>query len=319
MEKKICVIGGGRWGKNHIRTLFQMSHLGAIVESDPKRLNELLSQYPVQGFVELDDAIQQGYDGYVIATPAETHYPIGKKLLEKGLNLLIEKPMCLSSKHSEELVATAERMKASLMVGHLLLFHPAIRKIKELIDSGKIGRLHYVYSNRLNFGTVRTEENAFWSLAPHDISVLDYLIGNNATRIEAKGSEFLQEKVCDLALAQFAYPGNVHAHIFVSWLHPFKEQRLVVVGSKGMISFEDSSPEKNILYYNKHIDWAEGRPVKAEQSDEIIPYEKKMALEEELRYFIENLGKRIEIASGQSGHEVVKVLEEVQKILEKKS
>ena len=201
--------------------------------------------------------------------------------------MLIEKPMSLSAEHSEELVRIADETKASLMVGHLLLFHPAIRKIKELIDSGKIGRLYYLYSTRLNLGTVRTEENVFWSFAPHDISVLDYLIGENAVSIEAKGAKFLQNNIYDVTMAQFTYPGNVHAHIFVSWLHPFKEQRLVVIGSKGMLSFDDSSQEKNILYYNKRIDWANGRPVKVEHPDEIIFYEKGMPLEEELKYFLE--------------------------------
>src|SRR5690554_4747351 len=170
MEKKICVVGGGRWGKNHIRTLFQMGSLAGFVESNQKRLDELLAQYPVQGFTTLDEAIEQKYAGYVLATPAETHYPLGKKILKKGLHLLIEKPMTLSAEHSEELVNIAEQTSASLMVGHLLLFHPAIIKIKELIDNGKIGRLYYVYSNRLTFGTVRTEENFFWSFAPHNIS-----------------------------------------------------------------------------------------------------------------------------------------------------
>ena len=316
MGEEICVIGGGRWGKNHIRTLFQLGHLGGIVESNKERLNELLTQYPVQGFTELDEAIRHGFDGYVIATPAETHYSLGKELLKKGLNLLIEKPMSLSAEHSEELVRIADETKASLMVGHLLLFHPAIRKIKELIDSGKIGRLYYLYSTRLNLGTVRTEENVFWSFAPHDISVLDYLIGENVVSIEAKGAKFLQNNIYDVTMAQFTYPGNVHAHIFVSWLHPFKEQRLVVIGSKGMLSFDDSSQEKNILYYNKRIDWANGRPVKVEHPDEIIFYEKGMPLEEELKYFLRNLGKRIEIAGGRSGHEVVKILEAVQKKLD---
>jgi len=318
MGERICVIGGGRWGKNHIRTLFQLGHLGGIVESNQERLNELLTEYPVYGFTKLDEAVRHGFDGYVIATPAETHYSLGKDLLKKGLNLLIEKPMSLSAKHSKELVKIADETKASLMVGHILLFHPAIRKIKELIDSGRIGRLYYLYSTRLNLGTVRTEEDVFWSFAPHDISVLDFLIGENAVAIEAKGAKFLQDNIYDVTIAQFIYPGNVHAHIFVSWLHPFKEQRLVVIGSKGMLSFDDSSLEKNILYYNKRIDWVEGRPVKVEQPDEIIPYEKSMPLEEELKYFIRNLGKRIEIASGRSGHEVVKVLEAVEKKLNEK-
>ncbi|TEB08205.1 4-carboxy-2-hydroxymuconate-6-semialdehyde dehydrogenase [Pelotomaculum schinkii] len=317
MGKKICVIGGGRWGQNHIRTLFQIGNLAGIVETNQQRLEELLEPYPVKGFTELDDAIQQGFDGYILATPAETHYPVGKKLLEKGLNVLIEKPMALSSEHSRHLVELAGQTGARLMVGHLLLFHPAIKKIKEVIKSGKIGRLYYIYSTRLNLGTVRTEENVFWSFAPHDISILDYFIGRPATKIEAKGAKFLQDKIYDVTIAQFTYPGNVHAHIFVSWLHPFKEQRLVVVGSQGMVSFDDSSLDKNILYYNKHIDWVEGKPVKVEQPDEIIVYDKAMPLTEELKYFVNNLDQKIEFASGKTGHEVVKVLETVQELISK--
>ncbi|WP_347491419.1 Gfo/Idh/MocA family protein [Desulfoscipio sp. XC116] len=317
MDRKICVIGGGRWGQNHIRTLFQMGNLAGIVETNQNRLDELFMQYPVKAFTKLDDAIEQGFDGYILATPAETHYPVGKKLLERGLNVLIEKPMVLSSENSKELVDIAEKTKARLMVGHLLLFHPAIKKIKEAIDSGKIGRLYYIYSNRLNLGTVRTEENVFWSFAPHDISILDYFIGHVAIKIEARGTKFLQDKIYDVTMAHLTYPGNVHAHIFVSWLHPFKEQRLVVVGSKGMIVFEDSSLDKNILYYNKHIDWVDEKPVKIEHPDEIIKYKKDMPLPEELKYFIDNLDKTIEVASGKTGHEVVKVLETVQKLITK--
>jgi UDP-2-acetamido-3-amino-2,3-dideoxy-glucuronate N-acetyltransferase len=294
-----------------------MGNLACIVEANQQRLDELLKQYPVQGFTELDDAIQQGFDGYVLAAPAETHYPVGKKLLEQGLNVLIEKPMTLSSEHSRHLVEIAGQTGARLMVGHILLFHPAIKKIKEVIDSGKIGRLFYIYSTRLNLGTVRTEETVFWSFAPHDISILNYFIGHSAIKIEAKGANFLQDKIYDVTMAQFAYPGNIHAHIFVSWLHPFKEQRMVVVGSKGMLSFDDSSLEKNIIYYNKHIDWLKGKPVKVEQPDEIIAYEKVMPLAEELKYFVENLDKTIEICSGIAGHEVVKVLETVQDLLNK--
>jgi predicted dehydrogenase len=317
MDKKICVIGGGRWGQNHIRTLFQMGNLAGIVESNQRRLNELLLQYPVQGLTDLDDAIRQGFDGYILASPAETHYPLGKILLERGFNVLIEKPMALSSEHSRELVEIAEKTKARLMVGHLLLFHPAIRKIKEVIDSGRIGKLYYIYSTRLNLGTVRTEEDVFWSFAPHDVSVLDYFIGRSAINVEAKGVSFLQDNIYDMTMAQFTYPGNVHAHIFVSWLHPFKEQRLVVVGSEGMLSFDDTSNDKNIFYYNKHIDWVAGKPVTAEKPDEIIAYDKGMPLHEELKYFIENLDKTIEISNGKAGSRVVEVLETVQRLIDK--
>ncbi len=316
MHKRICVIGGGQWGMNHIRTLFQMGNLAGVVETDARRLNELIKKYPVQGFNRINAALQEEFDGYVLATPAGTHYPLGKVLLEKGLNTLIEKPLALSAKHSQELLEIAEKTKSRLMVGHLLLFHPAIKKIKEIIENGKIGRLHYIYSTRLKLGTVRTEENVFWSFAPHDIAVLDYFVGKPAISIEAKGASFLHDTIHDFAMVQFEYPDNIHAHIFVSWLHPFKEQRLVVVGSQGMISFEDASPGKNILYYNKRVDWLDGKPVKIEQPEEIIPYEQSEPLKEELKYFIENIDKDISISSGRSGHAVVEVLEKVHEMID---
>lgn len=316
MSKKICVIGGGRWGQNHVRTLFQLGNLGGIVEANPQRLEELLKQYPVDGFTDLDDAVAKGYDGYTIAAPAPLHYEIAKKLLEKGLSVLVEKPMTLSAETSKDLVELAEKNRVQLMVGHVLLFHPAIRKIKELIDNGKIGELYYLYSTRLNLGTVRTEENVFWSFAPHDISVLDYFVGKPAIEIQSKGTKFLQNNVYDYTMTQLTYPGNIHAHIFVSWLHPFKEQRLVIVGSKGMISFEDSSPEKEIKFYDKHINFDNGIPIKVENPTEIISYEKNQPLTEELEYFVENLDKKIEIADGKSGYEVVKVLEKAQRLID---
>lgn len=319
MNKKICVIGGGRWGQNHIRTLFQMGNLGGIVESNPSRLKELLSQFTVEAFTNIDVAIERGFDGYIVATPAKLHYKIAKKILESGKSVLVEKPMTLSLETSNELVKIAHKNCVQLMVGHVLLFHPAIRKIKELINSGKIGQLYYLYSTRLNLGTVRTEENVFWSFAPHDISVLDYFVGQPAEKIESKGTKFLQANVYDYTMTQLTYPGNIHAHIFVSWLHPFKEQRLVVIGSKGMISFDDSSVEKEIKFYDKRIEFEQGIPIKIENPTEIISYEKRQPLAEELKYFVENLDKKIEIADGQSGLEVVKVLEKAQELIDAKN
>lgn len=318
MKKNICVIGGGRWGKNHIRTLFGLGCLAAIVESDSARLNAFLDEYPgVKGYTDVEEAIAARYDGYTVALPAELHYPIGKRLLESGLHVLMEKPMTLTSAQSRELVELAGRTGSRLMVGHVLLFHPAYRKIKEVIESGKLGKLFYLYSNRLNLGTVRTEESVFSSFAPHDISILDYLTGGAAVKIEARGAKFLQDKVFDTTLTQLEYPHHVHAHIYVSWLHPYKQQLLVVVGSKGMISFDDSTSEKEIHFYNKRIDFENGVPVKVENPDEIIPYEPKMPLEEELKYFVEHLDTAIGINDGAAGYEVVKVLETVQKLVEK--
>lgn len=316
INKKICVIGGGRWGKNHINTLCELGYLSGIVEANSDKLKKLLEIYPVSGYTSLEEALEDGFDGYTIATPAILHFETAKKILKTGKPVMVEKPMTLSSQSSLELVEIAKANNAQLMVGHVLLFHPAIRKIKELIDFGMIGDLYYLYSTRLNLGTVRTEENVFWSFAPHDISVIDYLVGNLSIEIESKGSKYLQSNIYDYTLTQLTYPNNVNAHIFVSWLHPFKEQRLVVVGSKGMISFDDSSIEKEIKFYDKLITFDNGFPEKVEKLTEIIPYEKKQPLTEELKYFVENMDKKIEIADGKSGYEVVKVLEKSQELIE---
>ena len=320
MGKRICVIGGGRWGKNHIRTLSKIGCLAAIVESNEDRLKEFLLQYPsVRGYTELDEAIAEQYDGYTVAVPAELHFSVGMKLLGKGLNVLMEKPMTITAQESEQLVDMAQKNNARLMVGHVLMFHPAIRKIKELIEERKIGKLYYIYSNRLNLGTIRTEESVFSSFAPHDISVLNYLTGEHPVAIEAKGERFLQKNICDCTITQLKYPNNVHGHIFVSWLHPFKQQLLVVVGSEGMISFDDATKEREIHFYNKKIKFNNGIPAKIENPDEIIAYEKKMPLEEELRYFVLHTDSEITINDGKAGLEVVKILEKVQNIIEEKN
>ena len=161
--KRICVVGGGRWGENHIRTLKEMGNLGAVVDVSEARLVELKEKYGMQTYTDLEAAIAHGYDGYDIVTSAETHYEIGKRLLGLGLPCIIEKPMTMKIEESEELVKIAEENNANFMVAHILLFHPAINKIKELIDNGEVGDVFYMYSTRIKFGVVRTEENVFES------------------------------------------------------------------------------------------------------------------------------------------------------------
>ena len=176
MSNNICVIGAGYWGKNHIRTLHELGCLGGIVESNQEALNRFAEQYPeVKSFSSLDEALQDNnFLGFTVATPAETHYSLAKQIMEAGKHVLVEKPFTLQNDHAEELVRLSEKNNINLMVGHVLLFHPAIKKIKNLIDENKIGKLQYIYSNRLNLGQIRTEENVFWSLAPHDISIFQY-------------------------------------------------------------------------------------------------------------------------------------------------
>ena len=319
-NKNVCVIGAGYWGKNHIRTLYELGNLGGIVESNSETLKRFAEQYPdVKGYLSLGDALQDGqFSGFTVATPAETHFPLAKQIMEAGKHVLVEKPLTLQEDHAEELVRLSEENNVNIMVGHVLLFHPAIKKIKGLIDSGKIGKLQYIYSNRLNLGQVRTEENVFWSLAPHDISIFQYFTDAFPEAIHASGSTFLQKGIHDSTLTQFKYPNGVEGHIFVSWLHPFKEHRLVVIGSEAMITFEDSSEGKPLKLYAKKFDMAKGVPEKIDGPVTLIDYEQKMALTEELQYFVDHLeGKKPNIANGNHALEVMKILIEASQQLTK--
>jgi len=310
MDKRVCVVGAGYWGKNHIRTLKQLGALGGIVEPD-KNLQESLSiDYPdVPCYQDIGSALEENFDGFTIATPAETHHEIAKRIIMAGKHVLIEKPMTLSVSDSEELLSLSEKYNVNLMVGHVLLFHPAIRKTKELIEEGNLGDLQYIYSNRLNLGKVRTEENVFWSLAPHDIAIFQYLTDSFPKNIKAKGSTFLQRGIPDSTMTTLEYNNGVEAHIFVSWLHPFKEHRLVVIGSEAMISFEDSLDGKPLKLYSKKFDLISGVPEKVDGPVQWIPYQQKMPLTEELEYFIKHLnGEKLNTANGKQGLDVVKIL-----------
>ena len=318
MSKKICVIGGGRWGENHIRTLYEMGDLGAVVDLNAARLEELKEKYGMEIYTDLDEAIARGYDGYVVATSAETHYAIGKKLLMLGLPTLIEKPMTLHMEESRELVEIAERTGANFMVAHILLFHPAINKIKELIDSGAVGEVYYMYSTRIKFGVVRTEENVFESFAPHDLATLNYFAGCPAESMVLHRGYFLQKDICDYVLAYFEYPNNVKAHIQVSWLHPFKEQRVVVVGSRGMIWFDDAG-DKQVRLSRKTVDFSPVKqagdlPQLVDAEAEIVPVDySQLPLERELRYFVAHTDSRPAYSTGADGYALVKALAESRK------
>lgn len=318
MKKRICVIGGGRWGENHIKTLKEMNNLGAVVDVSEARLQELHDKYGMDIYTNLDDAIAYGYDGYDVVTSAETHYEIGKKLLSLGLPCIIEKPMTMKNEESAELVQIARDNNANFMVAHILLFHPAINKIKELIDAGEVGEVYYMYSTRIKFGVVRTEENVFESFAPHDLATLNYFAGTVPDKMTLHRGYFLQKDICDYVLAYLEYPNNVKAHIQVSWLHPFKEQRVVVVGSKGMIWFDDAG-DKQVRISRKHVDFSNVQkagdlPKLVDAESEIVPVDyTDMPLTRELKYFVEHTDKKPEYSTGADGYALVKALEESRK------
>ena len=316
-SRKVAVVGGGRWGKNHIRTLDSLGCLGGIVEQNEDLLENYKKQYPeAKLFRQIEKALDQDFDGFTIATPAETHFRIAQSILRKRKHVLVEKPMAMNVADACVLKNLAEENQVNLMVGHLLLFHPAIIKIKSLIEQGKIGKLEYIYSNRLNLGTVRTEENILWSFAPHDISIFQYIIGKRPVEVMSRGGVFLQPGIHDSSMTVITYPDNIVGHIFVSWLHPFKEHRIVMIGSKGMFSYEDSSDDKHILFYEKGIDWVKGEPIKREGPTEVIPYDHAFPLTEELKYFVRHLnGQPVEIADADNGIEVLEILNKASEIL----
>lgn len=309
-NKQICVIGAGAWGENHVRTLNELCCLGAVVDMREARLQELKEKYNTTTYTNLDDAIAHGYDGYVVSSSAETHYEIGKKLLSQGLSVLIEKPMTMTVEEAKELVEIAEANNANFMVAHILLFHPAINKIKDLIDAGEIGDLYYMYSTRIKFGVVRREENVFESFAPHDLAILNYFAGSAPDKMELHQGCFLQDDICDYVMANLEYPNNVKAHVQVSWLHPFKEQRVVVVGSKGMLWFDDAA-DKKVHLCRKHVDMeAEGLPALLDDGEVIVPNDDDdLPLTRELKYFIEHTDKKLEYSTGRDGYELVVMLE----------
>ena len=210
-SKNVCVVGAGYWGKNHIRTLNDLGALSGIVEKNREILEEILNQYPhIKGFASVEESLKdESFNGYTIATPAETHFDLAKKVILSKKHVMVEKPLALKTNDAQELIDLAKKYSVNLMVGHVLLFHPAIIKIKQIIKSGAIGNLQYLYSNRLNLGQVRTEENVFWSLAPHDIAIFQHFTETYPLKIQANGSTFLQKGIADSTLTQLEYKNNI--------------------------------------------------------------------------------------------------------------
>ncbi len=317
-KKKICVVGAGNWGMNHIRTLDELGALWGVVDINGERLNIVRTTYPgTKTFTSLEDAFGAGFDGFIVATSSAAHYTVGKAILEAGCPVLIEKPLALKIRHAEELVDLARRKNLPLMVGHLLLFHPAIRKIKELIVGNKIGKLQYIYSNRLNLGQVRTEENVLWSLALHDLSVFHYLVDGSPREIITYGASYITPGVHDTTITILRYSGDVMGHIFVNWLHPFKEHRMVIVGSQGMITFVDSDKGKPLKLYDKTVEVHNGQLEKRDGAVVEVDYDKILPLTNELSYFLKCIdGVQPEIANGQNGLDILKTLKRASAQLE---
>ena len=307
---RVVVVGSGYWGKNLVRNFHALGVLAGICDTDPRVLQGLKEMYDgvatVQRFDDILDGSGPAADAIAIATPAESHYQLTKKALLAGKHVFVEKPLSLTVEEGEELVQLAEEKQLTLMVGHILQYHQAVHRLKELVDKGELGKIQYLYSNRLNIGKIRAEENILWSFVPHDLSVILMLLGEMPETVYATGGTYLQQHIPDTTLTTLEFPSGVRAHIFVSWLHPFKEQKLVVVGDKKMAVFNDVTEEKLLLYPHK-IEWRHRIPVAAKAEAELVEVEMEEPLRAECQHFLQCIAEGV--TSKTDGREGLRVLQ----------
>ena len=314
-EPRIAVIGCGYWGKNLVRNMHQLDTLSLVcdtTEAGRSKAQEIASGVPV--VTDLSDVMTADVDGVVIATPAETHYALATQALLSGKDVFVEKPLALNFEQGEALVSLAEKQSLILMVGHVLEYHPAVVRLVEMVRSGALGKIRYIYSNRLSLGKVRREENILWSFAPHDIAIILRLIGAMPMQVSACGGAYVQANVADVTVTNLLFDNGVRAHIHVSWLHPFKEQRLVVVGSKKMASFCDVT--KRLVLYDQRVEWQEGQPVPVKNEGEDVAFPSAEPLRAECQAFLDAIHSRQPpLTDGYSGLQVLKVLQGAQRSL----
>lgn len=307
----------GYWGRNLVRNFHRLGALRAICDTDGTRKAEASERYPDVPFISDMKALIAGgeIDGVVLATPAATHYDVARVALDAGLDVFVEKPLALTAAQGSDLVERAKAGNLILMVGHILHYHPAIRRLREMINAGHLGQVRYIYSNRLNIGKIRTEENILWSFAPHDISVLLGLLDEMPDQVTSSGGAWLNQNLHDVTMTQLRFPSGVHAHIFVSWLHPFKEQRLVVVGTEKMAVFDDAAENKLLLYPHR-VEWKNRIPTAVKAEAEIVPLPADEPLLIECGQFLEAIRTRQPPPTdGAEGVRVLRILEACQRSL----
>ncbi len=309
----IAVLGCGQWGMNHVRVWNDLGLLVAVADPDPGRRSLVADAYPgvVTSATASEVLARPDVAAVVVATPATTHAAIATQALEAGKHVLVEKPLAMSADEGTLLVKRARDLDRLLMVGHVLEFHPAVLALRRLVDDGVLGRVRYLYSNRLSFGRLRTDENAMWSFAPHDIALCLRIVGRSPTDVTCRGAAFLSPEVADVTLMGLTFPGGTQAHVFVSWLHPFKEHRFVVVGDRQMAVFDDTAPwpEKLVLYPHQ-VDWVGGTvPVARKAEGVAVALDPDEPLVAECRHFAEavSTGSR-PLTDGESALGVLRVL-----------
>lgn len=322
----IAVVGTGDWGANLVRNFANLpgTRLVSVCDADPKRLAKTAEQYPgVRAVGNVADVAQDSeVQGVVVAASAVSHYSLAKALLEAGKDVYVEKPLTLEVTHAEELCRLAKSKGRILMVGHLLLYHPGVQYMKKQVTEGQLGDLLYIYCQRVNLGKVRKDENALWSFAPHDLSVILHLMDQEPVDVAARGSAFLQPGIEDVVFVDLRFASGQMAHVHVSWLDPHKLRKFTVVGSQKMLVFDDMEASEKIRVYDKGVDRAGqvvsyGDALTVRSGDILIP---KISLQEPLRveclHFVECVRERKQpLTDGLGGLRVVKVLDAAQRSL----
>lgn len=322
MNPKIAVLGCGYWGKNLVRNFHDLGSLALVC--DPAESARAAAAQVAPG-VEVRAAFQEALNrdnitAVAIAAPAAIHYALAKAALQAGKDVFVEKPLSLELNEAEELVRLADQLGRVLMVGHLLQYHPCVQALHARLAQGDLGKLHYITSNRLNLGKIRSEENALWSFAPHDISVILSLANNQLPdRVRCSGGEYLNQGIADTTLTAIHFAGGVRAHVFVTWLNPFKEQKLTVVGSSGIAVFDDMKPwAEKLVIYRQYLTWAKGQiPTANKTQGEPVVVTESEPLKNECQHFIECCAdRRTPRTDGAEGLRVLSVLQAAQNSLE---
>jgi len=314
-QTKIAVVGCGYWGKNLVRNFHALGALAYVCDvtaAGRAQANLLAPGIPVVD--NADTVFASDVAGVVIATPAETHFDLAEQALLAGKDVFVEKPLALIFEQGSRLVRLAAEHKRILMVGHVLEYHPGIVALYDLVRRGVLGTTQYIYSNRLSLGIIRREENILWSFAPHDIAVILRLVGALPFEVVCCGGTYVQANIADVTMTNLLFDNGVRAHIHVSWLHPFKEQRLVVIGSQKMAVFDDVA--KQLLLYDQRVEWQEGQPMPVRGEGERVDYVSDEPLRLECQAFLDAIDRREQpVTDGPSGLRVLRVLQAAQRSL----
>jgi UDP-2-acetamido-3-amino-2,3-dideoxy-glucuronate N-acetyltransferase len=314
---RIAVIGNGYWGKNLVRNFHALGALECVCDQRNSALEEARASCGVKTCRSPSELLGiPGIQGVAIAAPAVRHFALTKQFLLNDKDVYVEKPLAMKVEEGEELVRIAETRGRILMVGHILQYHPAILELKKLLRSGELGKIQYIYSSRLNLGKLRSEENILWSFAPHDISAILYLLDEMPMHVAASGGSYINPRIFDTTLTTCDFESGVKAHIFVSWLHPFKEQKLVIVGGKKMAVFDDVEAERKLTLYSHRINWLDRVPVVHKDEGQSVSLPREEPLRNECQHFLDCISTRNHPRTdGMNGVRVLKVLDACERSL----